>query len=646
MHQEQSMSGYKALLLGLLLLFFSLQAQEEKKIDIQYTYKKGVEYYNYNSYYDALREFQKILKFSDSPYYNKTLFMLSKVYLKIGKRTGIKKYLWSSLYYLNTYASRTKNYNWDYYILKGNIYEAIGLYERAISVYRIASSYVKNDNQITRTIISLLRASVGFGKMDYITRYMVQAGTQALKDKDKKEFEFIKGMVEFSNKNYEKAMDHFLKTYREFEVYLIDNPEYYYIVAETAYRLGKFEFAKKLFRRVSSTVKDAKIIRKSILRIADIGLQTGELSVAITNYYTLVHKYPDTQEGIIAKLKLIGIMEKDQKTKLRILSFAKEEFEDPIKFVAHSLVKYRTGYVGKFALANLGQIVFRSNSQKLHERLQWEISLLYPPKLEFEHIEYFRFLWKEGLINLPSEKSCALYTANPEFFKVSMDKETLLKLSKDLKNCGKYRDRIELLKFMLVKWDEDEIRLELAEGFYENNNYNASIRVLDTIKNRNCQYAVIYGKNFIKLNLNLKPVVQKIDKLCPISSLEAYALKNIYLLSKGEINTPFRFALSNSKKIGKLYNKNELITKFVNDLLTKLDLTGRYNQLYTISKKLYKESSDICSIGSMLIIASVRTQKIEEIKDLSEKIDECKTSWAKVAKQLYESYQITRRLKR
>ena len=638
------MLRFKRVLLVIFILAFITYAQEEK-INIEETYKKGVQYYNYNSYYDALKQFQKLLKFTDSPYYNKTLFMLSKVYLKIGKRTGIKKYLWSSLYYLNTYASKTKKYNWEYYILKGNIYEAIGLYERAISVYKIASSYVKNDNQIIKTVIALLRASVGFGKMDYITRYMVQAGTQALKGKDRQEFEFIKGMVEFSNKNYEEAMKYFLKTYRKFEVYLIDNPEYYYIVAETAYRLGDYQFAKKLFRRITSVVKNSAVVRKSILRIADIGLQTGEISVAITNYYTLTHKYPQTPEGIIAKLKLIGIMEKDPKIKVRVLSFAKEEFKDPIKFVAENLVKYRTVYIGKFAVANLGQIVFKSNSKKLFDRFLWEISLLYPPKLEFEHIEYLRFLWKEGLLRLKSEKVCPLYLSNPDFFKISMDKTTLLKISKDLKECKKYKDRINLLKFMLVKWDEDDIRIELAEAFYENKNYTTSLRALDSIKSKNCKYAILYGKNFLKLNLNLKPVVQKIENLCKPNNLEAKALKGIYLIKINNIKEPFNFALKNAKPLGENYNKNEIITEFINDLLTKLDLYEKYNQLYQLSKLIYQHSKDDCNIGSMFMISSIRTNQTEEIEKLSEKIDRCENSWGKVAKQLYESYQITRRLK-
>ncbi|NPA52186.1 MAG: hypothetical protein GXO22_04775 [Aquificae bacterium] len=639
------MLRYKTLLLSVILLLFNLYAQEEKKLDIEYTYKKGIQYYSYNSYYDALRELQKILRFPDSHYYNKTLFMLSKVYLKIGKRTGIKKYLWSSLYYLNIYASRTKKYNWDYYMLKGNIYEAIGLYERAISVYRIASSYIKNDQQIKRTVISLLRASVGFGKMDFVTRYMIQAGTQILEEKDKKELEFIKGMVEFSNKNYQKAMKSFLKTYREFEVYLIDNPEYYYIVAETAYRLKDFEFANKLFRRISSTVKDAKIIRKSILRIADIGLQTGENSTAITNYYTLVHKYPKTEEGIIAKLKLIGIMEKDPKTKARILAFAKEEFKEPIKFIAQNLVNYRTGYIGKFALANLGQIVFESDSKKLLKRLQWEISLLYPPKLEFEHIEYLRFMWKGEIAKLSPEKTCSVYLVNPKFFQISMDKETLLKIAKDLKKCKKYTEKIQLLKFMLIKWDEDNIRLELAQGYYENQEYHQSLKILNTVKTKDCRYATLYGKNFIQLNLDLSPVVSKIEKLCPKNNLEAYAIKYIHLLHTNT-EEPLRFAEKYANPLGKQYNQNETITYFINKLLTKLDLFERYNQLYTLSKKLYTHSKDLCHIGSMLIIASIRTQKTEEIENLSEKIDDCKNSWAEVAKHLYESYQITRRLKR
>ena len=632
-------------LLGL-LLFYQIQAQEQEKIDIEQAYKKGVQYYKYNSYYDALREFQKILKFQDSPYYNDTLFMLSKVYLKIGKRTGIKKYLWSSLYYLNIYASRTKKYNWKYYMLKGNIYEALGFFERAISVYRIASGYIKDDNQIAQTIIALLRASVGYGKMDYITRYMIEAGTQILKEEQKKELEFIKGMVEFANRNYEKAFKHFLNTYREFEVYLVDNPQYYYIVAETAYRLGKYDFARKLFRRISSIVKDAEIIRKSILRIGDIGLSIGDLTVAITNYYTVAHKYPSSKEGIIAKLKLIGLMEKDIKIKARILSFAKEEFEEPVKFVAENLVKHRTDYVGKFALANLGQIVFKFDSDRLFERLEWELSLLYPPKLEYEHIEYFRFLWKDGLKKILSERVCSLYTSNPDFFKISMDKETLLKISKDLKNCRKYKERIDLLKFMLVKWDEDEIRFELAKAFYENGEYLSSIRVLETIKSKNCEYSIWLGKNFIKLKLDLKKAVSNIQKLCPVNNIDAYSIVYLYDLQNNQIKKAVNFAYKNIENLGKNYGKSETTTLFINKLFEKLDIYEDYQNLYQISKKIYEISKDFCSAGSIYIISGVRIGKTEDLKDLSEKIDDCKNSWAMVAKHLYESYVITQEVKR
>lgn len=640
------MLGYRWIVISCIFLISAfLSKAEEEKIDIELTYKKGVQYYNYNSYYDAMREFQKILKYTNSPYYNKTLFMMSKVYLKIGKRTGVKKYLWSSLYYLNIYASRTKKYNWDYYMLKGNIYEALGFYERAMSIYKIASSYIENDKQITDTMIALLRVSVEFGKMDYITMYLVQAGTQVLEKEQEKELIFVLGMIDFAKKRYKEAMEKFIKTYREFETYLVDNPEYYYIVAENAYRLGNYKFARKLFRRISSIVKDASIIRKSILRIGDIGLKLGDLTTAITNYYTVASKYPETKEGIVAKLKLISLAQKDIKVKARILAFDKEFFKDSIKFVAETLVKNRTGYIGKFAIGNFGQIVMNSDSESLFKRLEWELSLLYPPKLEYEHREYIRFLWKDLIKKQKPDRICSLYTSNPDFFKMIFDTETFLVISQDLKVCKKFEERIELLKYMLTKRKEDEIRIRLAEALYDAGKFTASLQMLESVKEKDCEYAKLFGKNLYSLKVNLESAANKIKKLCSREDIEATSILALYWLDTDLVEKAVDFAVKNIKPIGEKYGKKEVVNWFVRKLFIKLDVLEYYSELFKISSELFRITNDLCNIGSILIISGVRTGKIEEIKDLSEKMDSCKGGWAEIARQLYESYMITKEVK-
>ena len=199
---------------------------------------------------------------------------------------------------------------------------------------------------------------------------------------------------------------------------------------------------------------------------------------------------------------------------------------------------------------------------------------------------------------------------------------------------------------MLVKWDEDEIRFELAKAFYENGEYLSSIRVLETIKSKNCEYSIWLGKNFIKLKLDLKKSVSNIQKLCPVNNIDAYSIVYLYDLQNNQIKKAVNFAYKNIENLGKNYGKSETATLFVNKLFEKLDIYEDYQNLYQISKKIYEISKDFCSAGSIYIISGVRIGKTEDLKDLSEKIDNCKNSWAIVAKHLYESYMITQEVKR
>jgi len=391
----------------------------KKKIQREsFVFKNAIRDYSLGSYYEALDEFLYIVKNPKSPFYKKSLLMLGKVYLQIGKRTGVKKYLWTANSYLNLYAAKEKNLDWNYYYTKAHIFEILEFYEKALANYKISLFKTEKEEEQINSIIGILRVAVWLKKLDLVTKYMVILNVTNLKKEQKKEIEFLKGMQLFVEDKYKKAFKYFLKTYREFESYLIDNPQYYYLVAESTYRTGDIKFSEQLFRRILNLIKNREVLKKALLRMGDIGLKKGDIKTATNYYYQLVSKYPDSKEATVAKLKLISLMSRDEtmKNKLAQLLEDADFIKDSEVFVVKTLVKNRANYIGRFALGNFGVITFKLDSDKLFERLGWEISLLSVDRMDYEQKEYIKDLWSSYLLVMDSKKMCKLYNAIERFF--------------------------------------------------------------------------------------------------------------------------------------------------------------------------------------------------------------------------------------
>jgi len=262
------MSKFRLLLVALLVV--SAAAQRITPQTLAKIYDNAVHDFAVGSYYQALDEFGYLAKFPKSRHFLPSLYMLANTYLYIGKRVGDKKYLWSAINYLNLYIAKGGHKDAKYYHLKGLIYENLGFYERAFTNYKMALKRAQKKHEKLDILMGLLRSAVWLGKMDLATRYMVILDIEELSKKQRKEFVFLQGMYHFAKGEYKKALEFFKKSYKEFESFLIENPHYYYLVAESAYRYGDYHFSELLFRRILNYVRNKDVVQKSLLRLGDI----------------------------------------------------------------------------------------------------------------------------------------------------------------------------------------------------------------------------------------------------------------------------------------------------------------------------------------------------------------------------------------
>lgn len=620
---------------------------KKPKFDLEkFIYKNALKDYSLGSYYEALDEFLQIVKNPKSPYYAKSLLMLSKVYLQIAKRTGIKKYLWTSLYYLNFYIPKAKKLDWDYYYTRGNIFETLGFYEKALADYKISLQKAPKNKEID-SIIAILRVAAWLKKLDLVTKYEILVNMAQLEKNQKKELEFIKGMQLFMEEKYNEAFKYMLKTYREFESYLIDNPSYYYMVAESAYRKGDIQFAKQLFRRILNLIKNREVLKKSLLRMGDILLKQADINNALNYYYQLISTYPKSKEATVAKLKLISLIYRDEKLKKTLKKFFPNQkfLEDPSGFVVTTLVKNRTNYIGRYALGNFGVIVFKLNSEKLYKRLEWELSLLSSNRMDYEQKEYINDLWSSYLLVLDSKKLCELYLSNENFFKKIFSQNVLIKISDSLKKCKKTTERLKLLKFILNKWRTDNNRFLFAKALFESGDYKNSVKVLETIKNKDCKYYKLYAKNCIMMNNkgdNCIKIMEKSLNMCGLNDFEAVILSKYADLLKDR-DIEFQFINRFSKKIAKDFKKDIIIRKFIEKYSQKLLEESKYEKLIKILEPISQNLKNSCYINSILAISYVRIGKMKYANSLIENLSKCNDSWSKTAKIIYESQKLLRK---
>ncbi|WP_200763810.1 tetratricopeptide repeat protein [Nitrosophilus alvini] len=653
------MSWHKKFFLILpFLFFFNLQAQNlsdinrsdnnatsvketnttKKKEQEKFVFKQAMRDYRLGSYYEAVDEFSKILSNPASPYYKKSLLMLGKVYLQIGKRTGIKKYLWTADAFLNLYAGKTKKLDWDYYYTKGNVYETLEFYDKAYANYKIALFKTDSNEEQIKTIIAIMRVGVWLKRKDIVTKYAVVLNMSKLKKEHRKELDFLKGMQFFTKKDYKKAFEFFLKTYREFESYLLDNPQYYLLIAETAYRMGDYSFAEKLFRRIFNLIKNREVLKKALLRMGDIGLKKGDVKSALNYYYQLVSKYPKSQEATVAKLKLLSIIKEkpEIESKLKELLPEADFLKNPDGFIVKTLVLNRTNYIGRFAIANFGVISFELESEKLYERLTWELSLLSSDRLDYEQIEYIRDLWTPYLLNIEPKIACRLYNANPLFFKVVFDQKVLIKISGFLKECTENRRRLEFLEYILNRWTTDANRFLLAKALYEIGDFQKCIDVLKKIKRKNCEYYKLYSKSCIIGNLDCANIPEKCEIVCSEADFEAKVVSNYAKLVREEPEA-IEFIIKNIDKISSIYKRDEIVKKLIQKCSEFLIERREYRKIITILEPIKAKIGKNCYIDALLVLSYVRIGKMNYAKEAAKELDGCEDNWAVIAKSIYEA---------
>ncbi len=602
-------------------------------------FQKGLKQYRIGSYSTALEYFLKALK-PNSPFYRKSLLMLAKTYYAIGRKTGNKKYLWQALNYIQLYFMTFKENEalpWEYYYTKAKIYEALKFYEQALTLYRVAFLAAKTEEQKIETTIGIIRTAVWIRRPDMADEYYIIVSTSNfITPQEDKELEFVRGLMLFSKGRYKEALPFFFKVYRQYENYLIDNPEYYYYVAENVYRTGNLKFAEQLFRRILSLTKDHSIIRKAILRLGDIELRRGNRKLAFVYYYSVIRDYPKTQEAHVARLKIIPMM-KHPEIKYRTELTKDKAFKDPVKYVAQILVNYRTTYVGVYALADLGYLVFKLGAPDVvFKRLTWEVSLVFPQQVKYEQREFFRFLWSPYLLSLPAKKMCELYRSNPEFFQEIFSRQVLLKIVSDLKMCDMRKLRINLLNFMIRKWNTDEDIILMARALFEDKEFKDALKFLSKVKDKNrCDYwKLLYEINMFLPGRDVNGI-EPLKSACSESDVEVKAIEVYYFSEKGKINDAFNL-LKGDKALIKRYRNSMIVRAAIDKFLDSALLKEGYSFSYSLSKWLLEGSEKDCYTYSYFVISAVRLGKLEDAEKVVPTLKLCKDDFSKLAALIYD----------
>ena len=642
------MLKYSVVLLLFLVLLFSNEINEtnstQQNLDdkrITFIFHNAMRDFRHGSYYQALDEFDYIAKFPQSPYYLQTLFMLAKIYLYIGKRLGDKKYLWTAINYLNLYLAKGGKKDYDFYRLKANIYENLGFYERAFALYKLALGKIDKKNQELPIIMGLLRTAVWLQRIDLATKYLLLLSIENLSTQEQKELIFLQGMYYFAKKDYDKAIEFFKKTYKDFESFLIENPPYYYLVAETAYRIGNLQFAQMLFRRILTYIKNKQVVQKAILRLGDIKFLQKDYKSSANYYIRLIKDFPDSLLARVAKLKLLYIVEENKKIFFYLKKYMPNSdfLQDPLRFIVRTLVKYRNSYIGIFALANFGLESFLIENKKLYKRLSWEISLISPKKLKYEHIEYFRRLWSRYLLNTKNAKYiCMLFEANPDFFYAIFDSNILYKIASYLHKCKKETLRIELLKKLYLHNITPHSVMQYVKALYENKSYSKALQILQKHTYTYCDYWKLYAKVCFMANASCQEIYKKVHKYCPANDLYSDIFNNIFLMNQNKIATNF---LQHKKdELAKKYKEDRVIKKFVIMFAQKLLERENYKELIQLLNPIAKNIQNDCLLNSILSLSYVRIGKIDYAEQVLNRVKKCKNIWYKLAKFAIEDSKI------
>jgi len=549
----------------------------------------------------------------------------------------MKKYFYTALSLLNLYSGVSKKLNWDYYYTKAYLFEVWGFYERAMNFYKFALYNSRNKKQEIKTLIGILRTAVWLKKLDVIAAFAIRISMQQLLRQNTDEVQFLNGLILFEKGKYKEASKYLIKAYKYYETYLIDNPQFYYIVAENMYRIGKYKFAKQLFRKIIGTTQDLEIIRKAILRLGDIDVKQRDLISAFNHYYYLAQDYKDTKEAIIAKLKILSLKE-EEPIKKKLSQIEDEDLKNPIRFVYQTLISNRNTPIGRYALGNFGQLILKYDSDFLIKKLSWELSVVETDRFSYEEKEYVRNLWKDKIIKVKPKYLCELYTSNPKFFKVIFNENTLLKLAKNLGKCS-LDYRVDLYEFLAKKYKKDDYKLKLAESLFNKQKYKQTLKVLKTVNKKGCQYYTVLSKVYVFLGKDFTKIKNKLLNCKNPESKIVVA----YINMEDNLDKSIKQAENNLEFLLNNYQEDIFIKKFVEKLITKAFEKNKYKQVLNILKSFAEKYKEECNINSWYIIAMVRTNA-DKLPDINI-IKNCSNTWSKVASEVYEDYRLTRGVK-
>lgn len=616
-------------------LTFKTFGKKEDYVD--YHYKSAMDDYRKGSYYSALETITKILGYQKDRRFKDILLLTSKLYLQIGKKTGLKEYLWKANYYLNFYIQAGGKDNSDYYYTKASIFERLSFYERAFTLYKMALMINKDSSMNNDILFGLMRTAIMSGNVDAFSRYLLHLAP--LSYGESKEFMFLMGMKYFYEGKYKLAMDVFEEVYRDFELYLLDNPDFYYYVGQTAFLDGNYEFAKKIFRKIVTQVKNDDVIRKSYIRLGDIATIQKDKNEAFNSYLIVINRFPETQENVVARLKMLSLIDYFPDMRDKVMKV--KDLEDPVKFVVRTLISNRTNYIGKYAIGNFGVLVFKNRTDYLIDRLSWELSLIYPLVLNPEQKLYIKTLYSPYLEKLPEKDIVKLYYSNQDFFMQIFDKSVLKKILTAIRKTDNMDEYIKLLDFMVVKYNDDEDKRELAIAYFYKDNTSKALEILMSINDKKC-----YDDIFIE---TLQGKIGKYLKDCDISNLpfdvKVSYLFSIYKLNKNqEILSELIKTLTDKPPTIKdrlPENIQTALTSVTNDLFLKKEYGNVVKILRPYVDYPYKDESK-CDIVPIYLISKIRTSDLKNIDEIYGRIKNCDTEYALIAKEIYKNQKFIR----
>lgn len=628
----------KVLILLLTAMFVSVSSSKSRD-EAEVYYKSALESYSRGSYYSALEDIEKVLPYQKHRLFKDALLLAARIYLEVGKKTGLKKYLWKANYYLNIYIQAGGKQSPEYYYTKAAVFERLGFFERAFTLYRMALMSSRNGELSNQVILGLMRTAIMVGNLDAMSKYILYLAP--LNYSESKELTFLLGMKYFYEGNYKQALEMFRQVYDDFELYLLDNPDFYFYVGETAFLTGDYSLAKKIFRKIISQVKNDDVIRKSFLRLGDIATLEGDKNEALNNYLTVINRFPETDEDTVARLKMIALLEKFPDLKSKVVKV--DKLQDPIKFVVKTLISNRTNYIGKYAIGNFGLLVFKNPTDYLTQRLSWELSLMYPLILDPDQKRYIRTLWEPYLEKLKDEKLLMMYDSNPVFFKAVFDRKILKKISDILDFRQEYINKnIDLLKYMIDRYGNDEDRRSLGFVYYKLGKLQEAAATLNTIIEKTCQDEILIA------GLE-KKTPDKTFQECDVSKLppeiRVSYFSALYRQKKEKQSIKqLEEALKAMKDIPLSPQAKDEISAIARELFKNKDYAGVVSLLEPVYLQFSKEK-DSCTILSILLISKVRTSEFSGVDEIYDKINGCGQEISLVAKEVYKNYKLLKELR-